>query len=315
MKSVSLFLLLLCILLLCSSWGFFAHQRINELAVYTLPQPIVKFYKLHIKHIKMHATDADKRRYADTLEAPRHYLDVEHYAAHIDSIPKRWPGAESRYGAAHLNRYGIIPWHTYRVYLNLVNAWAGKDIARILRYSSDLGHYIADAHVPLHTTNNHNGQLTNQHGLHAFWESRIPELFSGGYNFIVGKAGYIDNVQDKIWEIVKQSRSLVHDVLSTEAALNATYPPDKKYSFERRNNTIIKQYSSEYARCYQNAMNGMVEQRMRSAIWSVGSLWYSAWVDAGQPEIPLSPIKQSARGLREKTKEKAGKRKRSACEI
>jgi hypothetical protein len=38
-----------------------------------------------------------------------------------------------------------------------------------------LGHYIGDAHVPLHTTSNYNGQKTNQHGIHGLWESRIPE--------------------------------------------------------------------------------------------------------------------------------------------
>jgi hypothetical protein len=32
-------------------------------------------------------------------------------------------------------------------------------------------------------------------------------------------------------------------------------------------------------------MKGMVERRMRAAILSVGSYWYSAWVDAGQPDL------------------------------
>ncbi len=32
-------------------------------------------------------------------------------------------------------------------------------------------------------------------------------------------------------------------------------------------------------------MKGMVEKRMRAAILAVGSYWYSAWVDAGQPDL------------------------------
>jgi len=32
-------------------------------------------------------------------------------------------------------------------------------------------------------------------------------------------------------------------------------------------------------------MKGMVERRIRMAILSVGSYWYSAWVDAGQPDL------------------------------
>ena len=34
-------------------------------------------------------------------------------------------------------------------------------------------------------------------------------------------------------------------------------------------------------------MNGMVERRLRAAINAVGSIWYTAWVDAGQPDLHL----------------------------
>ena len=32
-------------------------------------------------------------------------------------------------------------------------------------------------------------------------------------------------------------------------------------------------------------MNGMVEKRMQDAILAIGSAWYTAWVDAGQPVL------------------------------
>jgi hypothetical protein len=70
----------------------------------------------------------------------------------------------------------------------LVDAFKARNFELILRQSAELGHYIADAHVPLHTTSNYNGQLTNQLGLHAFWESRIPELFADkNYDYLVVK--------------------------------------------------------------------------------------------------------------------------------
>jgi hypothetical protein len=37
----------------------------------------------------------------------------------------------------------------------------GKRKSEIL-FIADLGHYIADAHMPLHTSDNHDGQLTDQ---------------------------------------------------------------------------------------------------------------------------------------------------------
>jgi hypothetical protein len=167
----------------------------------------------------------------------------------------------------------------------LVKAFKTRDFIKILKYSADLGHYIGDAHVPLHTTANHNGQLSNQVGIHAFWESRLPELFSTRYNFVVGKAVYIENPLKEAWKVLKHTNSLVDTVLSFEAELNISFPPTQKYSFSERNNAVLKQYSKEYSKAYHDRMNNMVEEQMRAAILTIGSFWYSAWVDAGQPEL------------------------------
>ncbi|KQN33407.1 S1/P1 Nuclease [Pedobacter sp. Leaf41] len=285
MKRLTILIVLIIPFILCTSWGFFAHQRINNLAIFTLPRGMILFYKKNIKFITEHAVDPDKRRYADTLEAPRHYIDVENYEKNIDSIPEKWNDALARYGQKHLNANGIVPWQIQRTYFSLVKAFANRDSIKILKYSTDLGHYIGDAHVPLHTTANHNGQLTNQVGIHAFWESRLPELFASNYNFVVGKAKYIENPLKEAWKIVKHTHSLADTVLTLEARLAAAFPSDKKYSFSERNNTVLKQYSVEYSKTYHDQMNKMVERQMRAAIIEIGSFWYSAWIDAGQPEL------------------------------
>ena len=300
MKRLANSVLLIVPLFLLTSWGFFAHQRINNLAVFTLPGGMIRFYKQNIRYITEHAVDPDKRRYADTLEAPRHYLDVEDYESSIDSIPERWDAAMNKYGPTKLKASGILPWHIQKCYYNLVNAFKTHDSLRILKISADLGHYIGDAHVPLHTTSNHNGQLTNQSGIHAFWESRLPELFSTEYNFSVGKAKYIENPLKKAWEIIKHTHSLVDTVLTFEARLSAVYPSDQKYSYSERSNTVLKQYAADYSRAYHKQMNHMVERQMRSAILEIGSFWYSAWVDAGQPELKnLLKIERNENELKE----------------
>ncbi len=283
MKRLTMISLLIIPLLLCTSWGFFAHRRINQLAIFTLPIEMISFYKTGSPYVIEHAVDPDKRRYIDTLEAAKHYLDVENYESNIDSIPAKWTTALAKYGEKKLNTSGIVPWQIERTYYSLVKAFKNRDSLKILKYSADLGHYIGDAHVPLHTTHNHNGQLTKQHGIHAFWESRIPELFAVKYNLLIGKAIYIENPLKAAWVIVKQSHAAVDTVLRFEAELNLSFSADQKYSFSKRGNSVLKQYSSAYAKAYQDKMKGMVEKRMRAAILAVGSFWYSAWVDAGQP--------------------------------
>lgn len=281
------FLYPLLALLLCSlcSWGFFGHIRINRLAVFTLPPAILPFYKSNISYISLHAVDPDKRRYADTAEAARHYLDVENYEAHIDSIPRKYEDALKKYGYKMLNENGVLPWHIQRSYLRLVNAFKQRDSIRILTASTQLGHYIADAHVPLHTTRNHNGQLTNQHGIHAFWESRLPELFATGYQVKPRRASYIEDPLKTAWQMVSHSHALVDSVLHLEAALSRRYPRSQQQGFSRRSNSLLKQYAAGYAKAYHDAMNHMVERQMQQSILLIGSYWYSAWVDAGQPDL------------------------------
>jgi hypothetical protein len=283
-KKLLLFLLPAAILL--CSWGFFAHKRINRLAVFTLPKDLISFYKSNINYITDHAVDPDKRRYADSLEAPRHYLDADHYGkAPFDSIPKKWNDAVKKYTEDTLKAYGIVPWHIERVYYRLVKAFKERDSVQILRHSADIGHYIADAHVPLHTTENYNGQLTGQTGIHGFWESRLPELFADRYDYFVGKAKYIDNPLNEAWRIVENTYTMLDSTLLFEKQLSKSFPSDRKYSYSERNNKVIKEYSAEYSEAYHKALNGMVERQMRKSILAVGSFWYSAWVDAGQPDM------------------------------
>lgn len=265
------------------SWGFFAHKKINRMAIFTLPEGMVGFYKKHIEHITEHAVDPDRRRYANADEGARHYIDIDHYS--WDSIPKNWKKAKEKFTEDTLKKHGIVPWHIDVMVQRLTKAFKDKNLDLILHYSADLGHYVADAHVPLHTTKNYNGQLTNQKGIHGFWESRIPELKSDEYNYWLGVAKYIDDPLDKAWNIVKESHAEVDSVLKLEAQLNSSYAADKKYSFENRGTALVKVYSVEYTNDYDKLLNGMVERRMRGAIITIGSLWYTAWVNAGKPDL------------------------------
>src|SRR3954467_7166754 len=91
-------------------WGFWAHKRINRMACFTLPPQLFNFYKNHIDFITAHAVDPDRRRYADPEEAPRHFIDIDHYGSNpFDSIPKYWKDAVAKYSEDSLNKYGIVP--------------------------------------------------------------------------------------------------------------------------------------------------------------------------------------------------------------
>ena len=135
----------------------------------------------------------------------------------------------------------------------------------------------------------------------VFWESRIPELLAEKqWDFFIGKADYIKNPGDFIWQRVLESAKASDSVLLFEKELSKTFPPDQKFSFEERNGITIRQYSTPYSIAYDKMLNGMIERRMRQSIYAIASFWYTAWINAGQPDLAsLSNKELSADDLKE----------------
>ncbi|MCI4670028.1 MAG: zinc dependent phospholipase C family protein [Bacteroidia bacterium] len=279
-------IIITCLPLTSFAWGFWAHQRINRLAVFTLPPEMLGLYKKNIEFLTEHAVDPDKRRYAVDGEAAHHFIDVDHYGEYpFENVPRYWEDAVKKFGKDTLEAYGVVPYHLPTVVIRLKKAFERKDLISILKISSDLGHYVGDSHVPLHTTENYNGQMTGQKGIHGFWESRLPELFGEEYDFFVGQCYYVEDLYNESWKFVLESHSLLDSVLDLEKKLSQEYPADKRYSYESRNNIVVRTYSREYSEVYHRKMDGMVEKRMRQAILRVGSYWYTAWRLAGSPDL------------------------------
>ena len=267
-------------------WGFYAHKHINRMAVFGLPPEMVGFYKNHIVFITENAVNPDRRRYAVAGEAVRHYIDLEAYGdSAAYKLPRNWNDAVAMYTEDTLNTYGVVPWWIMRVKFQLTEAFVQRDARRILVLSADLGHYIADGNVPLHTTANYNGQYTNQHGIHGLWEARLPELYAKDYDFWLGQAQYLEHPQQKVWQALQQAHAAVDSVLRFERELSARFPTDKKYSYEQRGAATQRVYSREFATAYHRMLNGQVERQMRNTIQMVRDFWLTCWVDAGQPNL------------------------------
>ena len=278
-------IILSAVVLLSSGWGFFAHQKINRLAVFILPPPMIGFYKKNINYLSEASVNPDRRRYAVADEAPRHYIDLDDYGdSAAYTLPRYWNQAEEKIGIDSLLAHGIVPWHIAKMYDQLKDAFLLRDPRKILRISAELGHYIADANVPLHTTSNYDGQKTGQAGIHALWESRLPELHFIEYDFFVGKAEHVQNIQMAAWAAIARSNAAVDSVLRFEKELSEKMT-SKKFSFETKGKQTIKMVSVEYSKAYHQLLSGMVERQFCASVKMVGDVWYSAWVDAGQPDL------------------------------
>lgn len=193
-----------------------------------------------------------------------------------------------------LTEHGILPWHLALVQHRLTEAFREKNKAKVLRLAADLGHYVGDAHVPLHATSNYNGQKTGQTGLHAFWESRVPELFADeSWTFWVGKPTYLDDPSTAFWATVFESHRLADSVLTVERQLRKDFPESQQLEPVDRNGQISMQPSRAFAAEFDRRLGHMAERRMRAAVWLTASCWLTAWADAGQPDLTQLPQNQS----------------------
>ena len=263
-------------------WGFFAHKKINAMAIYTLPIEMITFYKRHQKEIEDLSVLPDQRRYIMDNEASRHYIDLDRYQI-ADIRYTSWAEIIKNMHQDSLVKHGIVPWHIPILYQELKYAFVRLDTIKIIKLSAEMGHYIGDLHVPLHTTSNYDGQKTGQTGLHAFWESRIPELLNEALEEWVGPATFVSNVPKSAWDWALESHTEVKILIDKEAKLNATFKQSKKYTFEKKGNVLQKNYSVEYSKKYHQVLDHQIENRFQSAYKHVGDIWFSAWIEAGQP--------------------------------
>lgn len=280
------------------AWGTFGHQHINHAAVLSLPEPMRVFFYNHIDFITEESVVPDLRKYTlkDKAENPRHYIDIEGFEGKtFDELPKTMKEITAAYDEKFLQKMGILPWYIIDMMDKLTVSMRSMRKTEILFLAADLGHYIGDAHMPLHTSINHNGQLTNQKGIHSFWESQLPEYFGNSYNFRVPEAVYIQDVTKATWDMIRQSHSLADTLLLIDRNVRAGFSEKDMYKTDEKGEIVMnkfgqKTFSMAYARAYHDALNGMVEKQMKLATSTLANFWYTAWVNAGKPDlIDLDP--------------------------
>ena len=298
MKKLSLFLFATLLLSypIQARWGFFAHRLINRMSVMLLPPEMFGLFKDHIDYLTDRAVAPDERRYAVDWEAPRHYIDIDVYGdSALYHMPHQWEDAVAQYSEDTLMAYGIAPWNILTMKQRLTKAFTQQDLDKILLLAAELGHYVGDAHVPLHTTENYNGQLTNQYGIHGFWESRLPELFSEDYDFFLSPVQYVEKPLELAWQTIEESHLALDSVLFYEKMLSQQLGDDRKFGYETRNGINVQTYTPDFSKAYHLQLKGQVERRMRCAIQCTANLWYTCWIDAGQPS--LEELRKNQRNL------------------
>ncbi|HEX7844845.1 MAG TPA: zinc dependent phospholipase C family protein [Chitinophagaceae bacterium] len=270
-----------------SSWGFLVHRTVNQLAVYHLPKPMQSFFYSNMDYLVEQSVRPDLRRNQDSTEAPKHFIDLEIFGDSAAwKMPFNWDDAAKIYTKDSLIKYGYVPYQIIVIKNKLTEAFRSKNRDSILFYAADLGHYIGDANVPLHTSLNYDGQLTNQKGLHSLWESMVPEIEIEKYDlYNKHKAKYLSNPEQEIWDCIRRAHLLLPDVFGKEIEATKGFTDSTKFRTQVRRGREVKSFTSDFAKAYSKLLGKTINEQLISSANMVADFWYTAWIDAGKPDL------------------------------
>lgn len=278
--------LLAGILIMCS-WGFLVHRTVAQLAIYELPKPLRAFFFTNKDSIVYGAPRPDIRRTTQPEEGSKHYLDMEYFGdSAVYVIPHNFQDAIAKYSLDTLNKYGTLPFVVLQNLQKLTDAFKAKNADSIIFYASDLCHYVADAHVPLHTSINYDGQMTGQHGIHDLWETTVPEVEITNYNLRSRhKAQYLQSPDATIWDILEHTHSLLPEMFEKEKEVAQHFTDSAKYRWQVRWGKNRRFYTPEFAKEYSIALKSSINDQLIASADHIADFWYTAWVNAGKPDL------------------------------
>ena len=155
-----------------AAWGAQGHQMAASAALLDLPPELAAWFQGQEGALRAHVNDPDHWKEHDPLEGPKHYLDCEHYGG-AAAVPLSQDAARAQLGEELFQKTGQVPWSILARVQDLTRAFGTGDPTQVVFEAAILCHYCGDISVPLHTSANHDGQETGQHGVHRRWESGL----------------------------------------------------------------------------------------------------------------------------------------------
>jgi len=260
------------------AWGAAAHRYVMRRAIDLLPAEIKPFFEQNLDELVLRVNDPDLWRNVGWEDDPNHFVDfgVDAYGAYpFAALPRELGAALEKFGASTLKRHGLLPWRESEQFGNLRRAFEGVKRnapywpTDIVLFSAVAAHYIQDAHQPLHATNNYDGQLSGQSGVHARFESALFERFEAKMTIDPKPAKGITNARDAAFDTLLESFTLVQPLLAADKAAIAG----------------LDAYDDKYFERFFTGVRGMIERRLAESITATASLVVGAWEQAGKPVL------------------------------
>jgi len=274
-----LFFLPIALLALCLThsdpalaWGPVAHDIVTTWAIQTLPPVIRPFFENNRQFLVQHANDPDELMKTDRYERMRHYIYLDKYGVFpYPALPHDYDLAKQKFSPWRISRDGVLPWQVGEYSLRLTKAMKAGNWDEVKLDAAALAHYLADAHDPLHTTQNFDGQMTQQTGLSVRFDIYLFERYSKFFIMHPDRAEKIEDPTEYAFQTCLASNVWVNLVMWSDL----------------RARDGLTDYSDEYYDRLYNRVGPTVVHEINAAAHDAGSYWYTAWLNAGRPQLPV----------------------------
>ncbi len=274
LKSKVLLFLIPIIAFFSLGWGYIGHSIINYNTIFTA-LPEMDFFEGWAEFLAAHASDADDRKSTDPTEGPKHYIDIDNYPEFIatGTIPQNFDSLVDLHGYSFVLDQGILPWAILNTADSLQEAFEINDTNKAMLLAADLGHYIADSHMPLHITRNYDGQYTDQDGVHYRYESGLINRFQDQIIYGGDSLKYIDNLPDYIFNMIYDNYLYVDSVLAADAIATAFAGSTTSTVYYDKFWELAKSFTTEL---------------FKKASYKLTCVIYTTWINAGGSATGIS---------------------------
>jgi hypothetical protein len=261
------------------AWGFEAHKFIAERMIALIPAEIRPIFEKRKAYIVERSVDPDLWRNIFPEEEPNHFIDLDFFGKYpFDELPHEYDRAVQKWGREVIHDQGLLPWRTAEIFGRLQREFEGlkRENApgylqdNIAYYAAIIAHYVGDAHVPLHSVVNYDGQRTGQNGIHNRWESELFDRTRARLNIAPAAATPVKDPREFVFQVLLASNRLSDGVLQADLKAVA----GREF------------YDDAYFEALAKDQSPALERRLNDAITAVASMVLGAWDAAGRPPVP-----------------------------
>lgn len=254
------------------AWGANGHKLVTGKAVDTLPSEMRSFFDARRSTLTQRVLDPlEWLKKNGPAEQRNHYIHFEKYGRFpFTDLPRNYELARRRWGRAVLDRNGLLPWQIGVYSQKLTEAFRARDWDAVTGHAAALAFYVAQSHDPFQTTDNFDGSLSGQPGVHRRFSEQLLERYGLFFFLRPNDAMYIADPTDHAFENCLSAHSWLENILLAD----------------RRARAGLADYTDPYYDRFYNQAGAILVRQLSDAATDIGAYWLTAYRNAGSPPLP-----------------------------